>query len=301
MAVDLGLSTVGFSLSSQANLSASTLTGLANLKVPEPLMSGGANFSVAFQAGDGVRLRVMSDLVGLESAMPAPFTKARNMPQPLRFDLDMLDTPEAIVRYGNVLTGYGLLNSEGWSAIAEVGVDSQGGLAMASALPVNTLEVSGRLAELDLAAWAGTIGRLNLSSTGGDLTTRWNQIAIDRLVMGPGQLVDAVTSGQFNGKKLDMALESDFISGTVQYSRDANQIALRLDTLDLDQLPDFNIDGLPADAYSEAVNDVTEEGKEHANGADLPHISAEIAALLFEGESLGSIGFELDTSPMLSA
>ena len=29
----------------------------------------------------------------------------------------------------------------------------------------------------------------------------------------------------------------------------------------------------------------------------MPHISAEIAALLFEGESLGSIGFELDTSP----
>ena len=295
-AVDLGLSSVGFSLSSQANLSASTLTGLANLKVSEPLVSGGANFSVAFQAGDGVRLRVMSDLVGLESTMPAPFTKARDMPQPLRFDLDMLDTPEAIVRYGNVLTAYGLLNSEGWSAIAEVGVDSQGGLAMVSALPVNTLEVNGRLTELDLAAWAGTIGRLNLSSTGSDLTTRWNQIAIDRLVLGPGQLVGAVTSGQLNGEKLDVALESDFISGTAQYSRDANQIALRLDTLDLDQLPDFNIDSLSTNAGDEVVVEITAEGQEQASGTELPHISAVIAALKYEGKSLGSIGFELDAS-----
>ena len=128
------------------------------------------------------------------------------------------------------------------------------------------------------------------------ITTQWSQVAIDRLALGPGQLVDFVTSGQFNGEKLDMAIESGFVSGTAMYSRDAHSISLQLDTLDLDQLPDFNIDALPADADSEAVKDVTEEGKEQANGADLPHISAEIAALLFEGESLGSIGFELDTS-----
>ena len=167
----------------------------------------------------------------------------------------------------------------------------------ASALPANTLQVSGGLAELDLAAWTGTIDRMNLSTTGSDLTTRWNQIALDRLVLGPGQLVGAVTSGQFNGEKLDMAIESGFVSGKAMYSRDAHSMSLKLDTLDLAQLPEFNIDALSADADSEAVKDVTEEGKEQANGADLPHISVEIAALLFEGESLGSIGFELDTSP----
>ena len=297
VAVDLGLSVVGFSLSTRANLSASTLAGLANLKLPDALMSGDSDFSVAFQAGEGVRLSVMSDLVGLESFIPAPFTKARDVPQPLRFDLDMSDTPEAVVRYGNVLTGYGLLKPQGWSMIAEVGIDSEDGLAAASALPANTIQVSGSLAELDLAAWAGTIDRMNLSTTGNGFTTQWSQVAIDRLALGPGQLVDFVTSGQFNGEKLDMAIESGFVAGTAMYSRDAHSMSLQLDTLDLDQLPDFNIDALSADADSEAVKDVTEEGKEQANGADLPHISVEIAALLFEGESLGSIGFELDTSP----
>ena len=48
--------------------------------------------------------------------------------------------------------------------------------------------------------------------------------------------------------KSSMWLVSDFISGTAQYSRDANQIALRLDALDLDQLPDFNIDSLSTNA-----------------------------------------------------
>ena len=138
---------------------------------------------------------------------------------------------------------------------------------------------------------------MNLSTTGNDFNTQWSQVAIDRLALGPGQLVDFVTSGQFNGEKLDMAIESGFVAGTAMYSRDAHSMSLQLDTLDLNQLPDFNIDALSADADSEAAKDVTEEGKEHANGADLPHISTEIAALLFEGEILGSIGFELDTSP----
>ena len=61
--------------------------------------------------------------------------------------------------------------------IAEVGVDSEDGLAAASALPANTLQVSGGLAELDLAAWTGTIDRMNLSTTGNDFTTQWSQVA----------------------------------------------------------------------------------------------------------------------------
>ena len=71
-------------------------------------MSGSSDFSVAFQAGEGVRLSVMSDLVGLESFIPAPFTKARDVPQPLRFDLDVSETPEAVVRYGmcSQVTGF---------------------------------------------------------------------------------------------------------------------------------------------------------------------------------------------------
>ena len=81
------------------------------------------------------------------------------MPQPIRFDLDMSDTPEAVVRYGNVLTGYGLLKPQGWSMIAGVGVDSEDGLAAASALPANTIQVSGGLAEL---GWQYGLTRLTV-------------------------------------------------------------------------------------------------------------------------------------------
>ncbi len=295
--VDLGLSSVGFSLSTRANLSASTLAGLADVSLPDTLISGSADVSVAFQAGDGVRLNVMSDLVGLESAMPAPFTKGGDVPQPLRFDLDMSDAPEAFISYGNVLSAYGLLKPEGWSVLAEVGVDSEGGLAAASALPVNTLEVNGRLTELDLAAWAATIGLLNLSNTGSDFTTQWDQIAIDRLALGPGRLVGLVTSGQFNGEKLDLTLESDFVSGSAQYSREAHLISLQLDTLDLDSLPEFNVDSLSTNAGDQVAVEATAEGQDQANGANFPPISAAIATLTYKGENLGSIGFELDASP----
>lgn len=295
-AVDLGLSTVGFSLSTRANLSASTLAGLANLEVPETLMLGSSDFSVAFQAGEGVRLSVMSDLVGLESFMPAPFKKARDLPQPLRMDLDVSDTPEAVINYGNVLTVYGLLKPEGLSAIARVGSDSQDGMAAAFALPGNTFEVSGRLAELDLEAWAGTFGRLNLSNADSDFSTQWTGFAIDRLSLGPAQLAEVITSGQFNGERLDVAVESDFVTGTAEYRRDDHLISLKLDTLDLDRLPDLNIDSLSGDAGGEAEVAEKEEGQQQANGAGLPHISAAIGALMLKGESLGSIDFELDAT-----
>ena len=292
-AVDLGLSDVGFSLSTSANLSASTVAGLADLSVPDTLISGSSDVSVAFQAGEGVRLSVVSDLVGLDSAMPAPFTKYRDEPQPLRFDLDLSDTPEAFISYGDVFTGYGHSKPEGWSMVARVGDDNESGLTAASALPVNTLEISGRLAELDLAAWAGTIGRVEMPNAGSDFTTKWRMFAVDRLGFGPGQLVDAVSSGQFDGEQLDVTLESDFVSGAAEYSRDANVLSLRLDTLDLDQLAEFEVDASSDEIGGEDGLDA----KTRTVGADLPHISASIEALLYEGRSVGSIGFELDASP----
>ena len=291
-AADLGLSAVGFSLSTHANLSATTVAGLADVSVPDTLISGSTDVSFAFQAGDGVRLSVTSDLVGLDSAMPAPFTKDRDLPQSLRFELDLSDTPEAFISYGDVFTGYGHSKPEGWSMVARVGDDQESGLTVASALPVNTLGVSGRLAELDLAAWAGVIGRMELPSTGSDFTTQWSMFAVDRLGFGPGQLVDAVTSGKFDGEQLDVTLESDFVSGAAEYSSNANEISLKLDALDLNELDEVMVDSPPDE--EEGKEEV--EGKARAVGPDLPHISASIEALLYEGESLGSIGFELDAN-----
>ena len=291
-AADLGLSAVGFSLSTHANLSATTVAGLADVSVPDTLISGSTDVSFAFQAGDGVRLSVTSDLVGLDSAMPAPLKKARDVPQPLRLDLDISDTPEAFFSYGDVFTGHGLGKPEGWSMVARVGDDQESGLTVASALPVNTLGVSGRLAELDLAAWAGVIGLMELPSTGSGFTTQWSMFAVDRLGFGPGQLVDVVTSGQFDGEQLDVAVESDFVSGAAEYSSNANEISLKLDALDLNELDEVMVDSPPDE--EEGKEEV--EGKARAVGPDLPHISASIEALLYEGESLGSIGFELDAN-----
>ena len=291
-AVDLGLSAVGFSLLTRANLSASTLASMVDLDLPASLISGGADFSVAFQAGDGVRLRVTSDLVGLESSMPAPFGKATDIAQSLSLDLELSAATEVNVSYGNDLRGYGVLKAEGWSAIAHVGADSDDRFGVSSVLPPNTLGINGQLAELDLSAWAGAIANLDLADSGSGFTTQWSDFEIDRLILGQSQLVDARTNGRFNGDDLELALASDFVSGTAAYSRDTNLLSVKLDSIDLDHLPEINSTSLVREPDARADETIAV----HATVADLPHISAEIDALLYERESLGSIGFELDAT-----
>jgi len=284
-AVDLGLPSVSFSLLTQATISASKLSGFAELNVPDTLISGESELSVAFQAGDGVRLRVMSDLVGLKSAFPVPFDKAGNVPQPLRFDLDMSATPEAILRYGDVLAGHAILKPEGWSAAAYVGTDSEDGLASASLLPANTLAVRGRLTELDLGAWSSAIGLLDLPKTGGEFTTQWNTFEIESLAFGPGKMANVRTSGKITGGDFDLALVSDLTSGKAVYRSDLNVLDVQLDTFDLDRLSTFerDLEKKGGEAFSVETN--------------MPRFSAAIDALVYEGESLGSLGFELDVSP----
>jgi len=294
--VDLGLSAVGFSLLTQANLSASTLASMVDSDLPANLISGGADFSVAFQAGDGVRLRVTSDLAGLESSMPAPFGKAKGIAQSLSLDLELSAAPEVSVSYGNDLRGYGVLNAEGWSAIAHVGPDSDDRFGVSSVLPPNTLEINGQLAELDLSAWAGAIAHLDLANSESGFTTQWSDFEIDRLILGQSQLVDARTNGRFNGDDLDVALASDFVSGTAAYSRDTNLLSVKLDSIDLDHLTEVSSASLVRESDDRAAGKADETIAVQAMPADLPHISAEIDALLYEGESLGSIGFELDAT-----
>ena len=295
-AVDLGLSAVGFSLLTRANLSASTLASMVDLDLPASLISGGADFSVAFQAGDGVLLSVTSDLVGLESSMPAPFGKAKDIAQSLSLDLELSAAPEVNVSYGNDLRGYGVLKAEGWSAIAHVGADSGDRFGVSSVLPPNTFEINGQLAELDLSAWAGAIAHLDLADSGSGFTTQWSDFEIDRLILVQSQLVDARTNGRFNGDDLDVALVSDFVSGTAAYSRSTNLLSVKLDSIDLDHLTEVNSASLVRESDDRAEGKADETIAVQAMAADLPHISAEIDALLYEGESLGSIGFELDAT-----
>lgn len=284
-AIDLDLMSVGFSLSTSAKLSASTLTGLADSSALDTLVSGESEFAIAFQAGDGVRLRVMSDLVGLESSLPVPFEKIGYQPKFSRLDLDMSAAPEAVFSFGDVLTGHAILKQEGLSAIVRVGDDLEDGLAIASALPASTLEFSGQLSDLDLSAWGNVITRLGLSSAGSDFTTQWNAFSIDRLRFGPGRILDVETSGRYDGNVLDVALVSDFVSGKADYIRNANLLKVKLDAVDLDRFPSFEKASLNS------------EGLKFDVGTALPHTSTTIDAIFYKGESLGTIGFELDATP----
>jgi uncharacterized protein YhdP len=285
-AVDLGLSAVGFSLSTRANLSVSNLSGLASLKIPDAWLSGTSEFSVAMQAGDGVRLQAVSDLAGFESTLPAPFDKKRGLPHLLRVDLDLSDASNLAVTYGDVMSGYAARKVEGWSGVAHIG---DGELANASArargLLSNTVEVGGRLSELDLLAWSDVITQFELSGTESGFTAQWQALEIDRVRLGVGDLLGVTTSGRANGSGLNVELASDFISGRVNYDPLDNVLSTKITELDLDQLPRFTDQKLTRQSDGLTIE------------PDLPHLSVAIDTILREGKDLGSLSFKMEATP----
>ena len=285
-AVDLGLSAVGFSLSTRANLSVSNLSGLASLKIPDAWLSGTSEFSVAMQAGDGVRLQAVSDLAGFESTLPAPFDKKRGLPHLLRVDLDLSEASNLAVTYGDVMSGYAARKVEGWSGVAHIG---DGELANASArargLLSNTVEVGGRLSELDLLAWSDVITQFELSGTESGFTAQWQALEIDRVRLGVGDLLGVTTSGRANGSGLNVELASDFISGRVNYDPLDNVLSTKITELDLDQLPRFTDQKLTRQSDGLTIE------------PDLPHLSVAIDTILREGKDLGSLSFKMEATP----
>jgi uncharacterized protein YhdP len=285
-AVDLGLSAVGFSLSTRANLSVSNLSGLASLKIPDAWLSGTSEFSVAMQAGDGVRLQAVSDLAGFESTLPAPFDKKRGLPHLLRVDLDLSEASNLAVTYGDVMSGYAARKVEGWSGVAHIG---DGELANASArargLLSNTVEVGGRLSELDLLAWSDVITQFELSGTESGFTAQWQALEIDRVRLGVGDLLGVTTSGRANGSGLNVELASDFISGRVNYDPLYNVLSTKITELDLDQLPRFTDQKLTRQSDGLTIE------------PDLPHLSVAIDTILREGKDLGSLSFKMEATP----
>ena len=287
--VDLDLSAVGFSLFTQANLSASNLAGLAGLQVPQTLLAGKSEFSIALQAGSGVRLQVLSDLVGLESLFPAPFNKAATASLPLELDLEFSAIPHLALTYGDVLSGVAVQKTGGgWSAVTRIGADLDDGLAVVDKLPENTVAVGGQLTELDLTAWSDAAAELGLSSAGGSVMAQWEAFDIDSLQLGAAQIPGVVTSGQYGRGDLSAEWVSDLATGHVDYNRGANLISARVTSLDLDQLPDFGDDS----AVSESS-----KSRGFAVESDLPHVSVDVGAILLGGQNLGSLSFELDATP----
>ena len=285
-AVDLGLSKVGFSLSTRANLSVSNLSSLASLKIPDTWLSGTSEFSIAMQAGDGVRLQAVSELTGFESTLPAPFDKKREAPLPLRVDLDLSDASDLAFTYGDVLTGYAARKVEGWSGIANIGGGALDNASVrARALASNTVEVRGRLSELDLLAWSDVITEFELSGTESGFTAQWQALEIDRVKLGAGDLLGVKTSGRSNSRGFDVELASDFVSGRLNYDPADNLLSTKITELDLDRLPQFTDQTLTRQRDGLTI------------GPDLPHLSVAVDTILRDGKDLGSLGFEVDAAP----
>ena len=285
-AVDLGLSTVGFSLSTRAKLSVSNLSSLASLKIPDTWLSGASEFSIAMQAGDGVRLQAVSDLIGVESTLPAPFDKKRGLPLPLRINLDLSKASDLAFTYGDVLTGYAAHKVEGWSGITHIGGGALDNASVrALALPTNTIEVEGELSELDLLAWSDVITQFELSGTESGFTAQWQALEIDRVQLGAGDLLGVKTSGRSNSRGLDMELASDFVSGRLNYDPADNLLSTKITELDLDRTPQFK------------YQTQTRQNDGLTIGPDLPHLSMAVDTILREGKDLGSLSFEMDATP----
>ena len=282
--VDLGLESVGFSLSTQANLSARDLLSVMDFSVPKTVSSGTADFDIAMQAGSGVRLEVTSDLTGLKSGLPIPFTKPAALQTMSRFDLDLSAEPSLAFRYGEVFDGYAVRKLGGWSGIVRIGNELTNGPSIAATLPANRLRIDGKLTELDLPAWRDLITGGSSSNGMGAVSLEWQELQIDRLGIGIGELVDINTSGQFDGGELLVNVESDFITGDVNYVIADKSLNAIISAVDLDRLP------------SAVGGDTDYRNNPLDLDGDLPRIQVGVNKILRAGDNLGSISFEVDAT-----
>jgi uncharacterized protein YhdP len=184
------------------------------------------------------------------------------------------------------MTGYAVGKVEGWSGITRIGGGALDNASVrARALASNTVEVGGRLSELDLLAWSDVITQFELSGTESGFTAQWHALEIDRVQLGAGDLLGVKTSGRSSTRGFDVELESDFVSGRLNYDPADNLLSTKISKLDLDRLPQFTDQTLSRQRDGLTI------------GPDLPHLSVAVDTILRDGKDLGSLGFEVDAAP----
>lgn len=149
----------GVRINAQGRVTAEGLRGLTDLPVIKSL-SGATDWhgviSVRKKQAD---MLVESTLVGLGSALPAPFGKSASTPVPLRFEKKTTGVKQDVLRfnYGKVLAATLARRHESGKAVIERGAINLGNTAELPSQP--GLWLTGELALLDFDHWRAALGQ----------------------------------------------------------------------------------------------------------------------------------------------
>lgn len=179
-----------------------------------------------------VELLIESDLLGLTSELPAPFTKAANESVPFRFEKKITGDQRDVLslNYGKLISAQLLRRHDAGTSVIERGVVNVGNVTPSA--PVRSgLWVKAMLSYLNIDQWSSIINPSGASSSGG---RGGFDIKVDNLEFFGKRFNDLRVNGtsQTTGMQFNVAAKE--VNGDVQWrSQGKGQIIARLKNLSL--------------------------------------------------------------------
>lgn len=218
-------------------LDSAALFELAGVDADEAasLIDGRAGWSARVRLEPAASLRLQSDLVGVESHLPAPFAKPRGDAWPLRLEAD-IDGGRLQARLGQVIEADLLIGDALEGAIAV------GRAATSSAASGDGLRIDADVARLDVGEWQRALAPLGNET--GEVSTAlpWFGAPVSLMFDTPCLSLEGHCLGELGlaarleEQSLDARVSGDLVSGRLNYRPDARRpLDVTIASLDLDR------------------------------------------------------------------
>lgn len=234
-----------------------------HLDVPSSVeVRGETDVQMGLRVSRSIELVASSSLQGIDLDLPAPLGKSARELSPIALTFNRSDTVETFLDWPDRLRAdYRSIPEDGWRLWLDLSERSQAKMLDFSSLSDGeSILVSGGYSGVDIQPWLSFFSRRlqeDQSQGGGGL--RVVDFKLENASFGASSLGDLNIDAQINGADFSLAVDSQWLKGTVDRTDDPEPLQVSVSEIDLDFFfADYGVDqageGLEVEALQQVPN-----------------------------------------------
>ncbi|WP_447553213.1 YhdP family phospholipid transporter [Vreelandella sp. EE22] len=296
IAADFNVPDEGISLSGELDTASIFALAEVESEYARALLNGRADWRGLVRLEPTPYVRFQSDFTGVESALPAPFDKARGEPWPFAFEAD-IEQNYVETRLSDVFHARLLLEDA-----------VRGAVAIGGAAPLpdgelpSDLSIEAHIERLDILDWQQALAPLSGSSASAPSDVPYVQTPVSLMFDTPclsfdGECLGELSlSAQLAGQALNAQVGGDIVSGRVAYQPDvARPLDIAIARFDVDRLAGISFEEeddetSPPNSWMDAVQTTHSEPFRAPDWlGDVPDGRLRLADITLQGSRIGPL------------
>ena len=224
--------------------------------------SGETDVQLELTVSRAIELTASSSLQGIELDLPAPLGKSAQERSPIAVTFKRSATVASSVDWpGRLQADYRATPEDDWRLWVELSDSVQAqGPDFSSLSSGETILVSGGYQGVDVQPWLSIFGhQLSNNNNRGDVNLRVANLKLENASLGARSLGDVNLDAEIAGSDFTLAVDSDWLKGTVNRKGDLEALQMAVSEIDLDFLladndPDQASKGLELEALRQLPN-----------------------------------------------